>query len=337
MKYVLIFLFLLLLLLLATARIKAAQPQMPVNKIMNSISGQVWDPYNQPVVDISVELQNELSMTVARQRTASGGRFVFSNVATGTYKVKILTTGTNYLEQFQDASVNTNGGIGSDNVYLDIHLRFDPRKIDTGNAGGLIEPVFVQEGISNEARELFKKGIKLLADKDDTGLKELEKAVKLSPDYYDALNRLGEEYVRRKKYVESLPFLVKAIDVNRRSFSGFFNLAFACFQLNQKDEAVKAAQAATILKPDSISAQLMFGTILRTYGDYKEAEKTLLKAKKLTRQIPVAEVHWQLALLYNKTGRNKESAAELEEFLKIEPNSSDKKEIQELINKLKKK
>jgi tetratricopeptide (TPR) repeat protein len=334
MKYVLIFLFLLLLLLLSNVRIKA---ENPVDKTMNSISGQVWDPYNQPVVNISVELQNELSMTVARQRTASGGRFVFSNVATGTYKVKILTTGTNYLEQFQDASVNTNGGIGSDNVYLDIHLKFDPRKIDIGNAGGAVEPVFVQEGIANEARESFKKGVKLLADKDDAGLKELEKAVKVSPDYYEALNRLGEEYVRRKKYVESLPFLVKAIDVNRRSFSGFFNLAFACFQLNQKDEAVKAAKAAAIIKPDSISAQLLFGTILRTYGDYKEAEKTLLKAKKLTRQIPVAEVHWQLALLYNKTNRNKEAAAELEEFLKIEPNSSDKKEIQELINKLKKK
>jgi hypothetical protein len=86
MKYVLILLFLLLLLLLSTVHIKAAKSETPVDKIINSISGQVWDPYNQPVVNISVELQNELSMTVARQRTASGGRFVFSNVATGTIK-----------------------------------------------------------------------------------------------------------------------------------------------------------------------------------------------------------------------------------------------------------
>jgi tetratricopeptide (TPR) repeat protein len=334
MKYVSAFL---LLLLLAAAHIEASKSQIPVKKIRNSISGQVWDPFNNPVVNIDVELMNELSMTVARQRTATGGRFLFSNVAAGTYKVRILTTGTNYLEQAQDASVNTNGGIGSDNVYLDIHLKFDPRKINTGNADGLAEPVFVQEGIPSEARELFKKAVKLLAEKNDAGLAELEKAVKISPDYYDALNRLGEEYVRRKKYVESLPFLVKAIDVNRRSYNGFFNLAFACFQLNQKDEAVKAAQAAAILKPDSIGAQLLLGTILRTYGKYIEAEKTLLKAKKLTQKTPVAEVHWQLALLYNKTGRNKESAAELEEFLKIEPNSSDKKEIQELIDKLRKK
>lgn len=302
---------------------------------VNSISGQVWTPDNQPVVDLYVELLNELSMTYSRQRTASGGRFLFSNVPTGNYKIKVLTNGTDYLEQIQDASF-ANGSMGSENVYLDIHLKYDPRKIDIGS-GGLTEPIFVQEGIPAEAQDLFKKGVKSLTEKNDAGLRELEKAVQLAPGYYEALNRLGQEYVSRKKYVESLPILVKAIDVNPRSSSGFFNLAFACYKLNQKDEAIRAAQSAAVLKPDSISIQLMYGTILRSYGNYDEAEKTLLTTKKLTQKIPVAEVNWQLALLYNKTGRNKEAVAELEEFLKIEPNSPDKKEIQELIIKLKKK
>lgn len=39
----------------------------------------------------------------------------------------------------------------------------------------------------------------------------------------------------------------------------------------------------------------------------------LLDAKKLSQERSVPEIHWQLALLYNKLGRNKEAADELEE------------------------
>jgi tetratricopeptide (TPR) repeat protein len=73
---------------------------------------------------------------------------------------------------------------------------------------------------------------------------------------------------------------------------------------------------------------------LRLDHSYEKAEEALLRAKKLSKNKPVAEVHWQLALLYNKLGRNKEAADELEDYLKIRPDARDEKEIQELIGKL---
>jgi hypothetical protein len=41
-------------------------------------------------------------------------------------------------------------------------------------------------------------------------------------------------------------------------------------------------------------------------------------------------------LLYNKVGRNKEAADELELYLKAQPDARDKKDIQDLIAKLRK-
>ncbi|MGI9036769.1 MAG: tetratricopeptide repeat protein, partial [Pyrinomonadaceae bacterium] len=79
---------------------------------------------------------------------------------------------------------------------------------------------------------------------------------------------------------------------------------------------------------------LLYGTLLRLNGDYQEAEKVLLKAKSLAKK-PNPEISWQLALLYNKLKRNKEAANELETYLKIYPDSPDKKKVEDLIAKLK--
>jgi len=106
--------------------------------------------------------------------------------------------------------------------------------------------------------------------------------------------------------------------------------------LNHREEARDAARAATILQSNSVNAQLLYGTLLRLDRSYEEAEKALLQAKKLSKDTPVAEVYWQLALLYNRLGRNKEAADELESYLKIQPEARDKKEIQVLISKLRK-
>lgn len=300
---------------------------------INLISGQIWSPYNRPVSDIYVELTNELSMTVARYRTTGNGRYEFTNLTSGSFKVKVLTTGTDYLEQIQDVQIINIFAGASDQQIVDFHLKFDPRKVALGS-GGLPEEIFVQDNIAESARKLYRNGMDMLSNKQDKGLLEIEKALKISPHYFDALNKLGKEYVERKEYEKSLPYLIKAIDINQRSFSSFYGLAYACYQLNQKPEALEAARAATIIKPASVNAQLLYGTILRISSNYEKAEQVLVKAKNLSKKTPVAAIHWQLALLYNKINRNKEAADELEMFLKIQPKTQDAEQIKDLIAKL---
>jgi tetratricopeptide (TPR) repeat protein len=302
------------------------------NTVLNSISGQVWDPFNRPVSDVYVELMNELYMTVSRQRIYSG-RFLFNNLRAGSYKVRVLTHGTDYLEQTQDVQIVNISAGSSDQAFLEFRLRFDPRKITLGSGGVPVE-VFVQEGIADNARKHYRKGIELLADKKDAGFIEIEKALQISPNYFDALIRLGAENVQRKEYQKSLPYLIKAIEVNQRSFSAFYNLAYACYKLNHKNEMLDAAKAAVAIKPSSTEGQLLYGVTLRVNGTYDKAEQALLSAKSLSKK-PVAEIHWQLALLYNRVGRNKEAVIELRIYLKMQPESpSNKKEVEDLIAKL---
>jgi tetratricopeptide (TPR) repeat protein len=154
------------------------------------------------------------------------------------------------------------------------------------------------------------------------------------PDYFDALNWLGKEYVSRRDYEKGYPYLLRAIDVNQRDASTYYSLSYSFYQLKKYPAALEAARATTVLAPASVDAQLLYGTILRINGNYTEAETALLKANSLAKQVN-AEVHWQLSLLYNRLNRNQDTINELETFLKLVPDSPDKNKIRDTIAKLK--
>lgn len=305
--------------------------------LVNRIEGIVWSPERQPVPDIYVELLNDSFSTAGRVRTSSSGRFSFMGMPAARYTVRVLTGGSIYSEHAENidlvAYTNKQSGVsGSDSVYLDIYLKYDKRKVNVG-VTGTTAAVFVQQ-VPDEARRLYQQGVKELNEKNDKGFERIEQALKIFPDYFDALNTLGHEHTERKEYRKALPFLVKSLEINERSFSGFYALGYALYKLNHRPEASEAARGATILRPDSVNAQLLYGTLLRLDEKYEGAEQALVKAKKLAEESPTPEIHWQLALLYNRTKRNKQAAEELKTFLKLKPDAAEKEEIKKLITSL---
>lgn len=302
------------------------------SNLINRIEGQVYDPNHIPVENAYVELLSEFDSILGRTRTNSSGRFTFSGMPEGRFAVKVLPLGTNLMEQTQEVIIANPTGISNDTAYLEINLRYDKRSREAAieSHPGVI---FVQE-IPAAAKKLYLEAIADLGKHQEKGLVKLEEAINIFPDYFDALDWLGKEYVSRKNYEKGYPYLLRAIDVNQRSFSTYYSLGYAFYQMKQYPAALEAAKATTVLVPASMEAQLLYGTILRITGSYTEAETTLLKANSLAKKMN-SEVHWQLALLYNRLNRNQDSINELETFLKLVPDSPDKNKILELIAKLK--
>jgi tetratricopeptide (TPR) repeat protein len=305
-------------------------------RMLNVIEGVVYDPNRRPVPDLWIELQNEFNMTYGRIRSSASGRFSFPGVRAGHYIIRVYTTGTNFQEATESVDVVNVVQNSSDVVYQDVNLRY--RKSANDNGFRQLTGSLFAQNVPDEARDLYKRGIKDLTDKEiPKGRGELEQAIKVFPDYFDALNALGLSYVETKEYQSSFPYLIHSIDVNQRSFSSFYGLAYAAYQMNRLPEAGEAARGAVIIEPDSINANLLYGTILRTTGNHDKALEVLLKAAKLTKRSPIAEVHWQLALLYNKLNRNTEAANELETYLKIAPDAANRPQVEALIRKLREK
>lgn len=288
---------------------------------------------NAPVYNAYVELYNDVRALVGRARTSSQGRFSFRGLGQGRYYVSVKPYGTNLLEEEEMLEVfdqSASGGV----FFLEFRLKPDTRFKPP--APTLTGTIFAQN-VPDNARRLFGLGAEKLNSGDRTGQSEVESALKEFPTYFDALSLLGKYLVSQGKFEEGYPYLLRAIDVNRRCAECFYSLGYAFYKLGQIPAGLRATAAALILEPVSPDVNLLHGIFLRLNNEFEKAEKALVKAKSHYKE-PHSEVHWQLSLVYNRLNRNEDAARELEEYLKVKQDmdSTEKRRVRELIAKLRK-
>ncbi len=302
----------------------------------NTISGYVFGGQRQSLSNVDVELSDEFSRTVGRVQTNSSGRYVFSNLSSGKYRVKVLPYMTNYQEQIQEVEIinylrqSSSGSVirsGIENSQCDFYLR--PKK---GSSPPMINGVvFVQE-IPKEAKSKYESGISNIGlKKNQEGLNDIKSAIEIFPDYFDALVFLGNEYIKLKYFKAAQVLLTKAVEVNPQSYRSWYGLAYADYSLDQIAESSKSIGKAIVLSPEAVEAILLNGILLKQEKKYDESLIQLKKAKDLAKG-SAPEVNWQLALLYaNNFKLYNKAADELEVFLKAQPDSKDSEMIRKLI------
>lgn len=296
----------------------------------STISGFVFDPERRPVSQVYVELNSEYR-TLGRVRTDGSGRYYFSGLGPGRYKIRILTTGTNFSEQSEEveiAGIGVRGQPLTDNILRDIYLRL---RRNANNARFQNAVLFAQE-IPKEAQEHFDSAIKDLAsERTDAGIEGLQRAIGVFPEFFAALERLGVLYLRQGRFAEAATAFMRATTVNPRSFDSSYGLSYSEYQSRNFNEAVRAGEVALSLKRDSVEANLILGMSYRAVKNFRRAEEVLKDAAKLG-DGKNADVHWHLALLYGKDlNRFAEAAKQLETYLKIAKDAPNADEIRKLI------
>lgn len=320
-----------IILLLACVGGASAQATGRLTFGINRVEGRVTDSTNNGVNNAYVELYDNLGAVVGRQRTSGQGRFSFRGMGPGRYTVSVKPYGTNLKEETRDIEIN-NQSSRSDTVMVDIRLQTDDRF--QSKYTGIVGTVFVQE-VPTDAERLYRSGVDQIVTNRAKGINDLEAAIKMFPKYFNALAALGKAHIIAEKYADGYPYLLRAIDINPRCSDCYYSMALAFYKLDESAAAVKAVDAAVLLKPNDAVIRLMQGMIYRAHRDLSGAEKALLMAKSLYKA-PNPEVHWQLSLVYNRLKKNKEAADELEQYLKVKPgiNEAEKENVQKLIARL---
>jgi tetratricopeptide (TPR) repeat protein len=169
------------------------------------------------------------------------------------------------------------------------------------------------------------------------GIDSLLEAITIFPNYFMALDRLGNEYFNGQEYKAAVMCFEQASKVNPKGANVFYMLGYSQYMLKQDDAAIKSLRRAVGINASSATQFLLLGITLRRAKQFTEAEKELKKANEVA-QGKLADAHWHLALLYgNDLRRYGEAADELEKFLKAQPNSRDIEKIKDLIKKFREK
>lgn len=288
----------------------------------STIAGFVYDDQRNPLIEVDVELLNENRVLLDRVRTNGVGRYQFNNISDGRYYIKALPFRYNLIDKEEEVIVDSFAIRGGGATFVDRDIYLQRKK------GGLGETttgvVFAQE-VPKEAEDLFRQGIEALGNENKTeGMTKLIEAVNAFPTYYAASQRLGMELLKTRQYMDAAKLFMRAAEINPKSSVSFYYAGFALSQIGKEYNraALVALEKARGLANTSFEVMLLIGKIQRKEGDFVEAEKALLTAKKLASE-RVPEIHIELAQLYgNDLKQFGKAADELELYMK----ASDKKD-----------
>jgi tetratricopeptide (TPR) repeat protein len=290
----------------------------------------VFGPQRSPVSQVYVELKNEVNSVVGRVRTEGSGRFTFTGLANGRYTLTVLPLGTDFEEQTIEVELSGVGARGiplPDRAQRDFYLR--PRRTSSPSANRVL---FAQE-VPSEAKKLYENAVEALERQQIAqGIEGLEQSLKIFPNYFLALERLGLEELKREKFLTAKKLLGDCVRVNPRSFRCWYGLGYSAYSLQESSDAVDALKKTVEIDASSAASFFVLGLSQRRMGQYQDAEDSMLKAKALDNGRTSA-INWNLALLYaHNLKRYKDAAAELELFLEADPKNPDAGNIKKLIN-----
>jgi Tfp pilus assembly protein PilF len=299
-----------------------------------SIMGTVRDDSGHTVSSIRVSLEDENSQPVKTVFVDSSGRFQFRSLRPGNYRLRVETQGTPFEEQSIAIELQSmtrgdiNPSITEEPTYIDVRLK-RKKSLSTTAAG----VVFAQV-IPSAAREEYNRGAGNIKSDPDAAIASLQKAIEIFPDYFDALDLLGTEYVRRELFANAIPLLSHAAEINNRAYGSMYGLGFALLRLKRFAEAVEWLEKAAAGDSSNPSVYLTLGLAYGNNGALSESERALRKSYQLGGAI-LADAHLYLAGLYNKQERFGEAWRELELYLKEAKGLKDKTQINTMIINLK--
>jgi len=278
--------------------------------------------------------------------TDLNGHFTFTGVQSGTYE--ITAEGDDVSFETTRVTVEVSSFGGSQQFSQDIQLR--PLR-GKPTAPAVVVNAFSQD-VPKDAARAFQQARKLeLEGKRADAMTKMREAVQIFPSYVEAHLALGNYLITDGKYNEAIAELDRAREINPnddRLYESFglimiaqrnYQMAFAILseaaRLNPKNPVnpylngvAHLEYAASIDPSQSDSAKTDRDKAL------EDAERFLLSAGELSGQ-KLANVHLQLARVYEKRGDRARAAGELEEYLKKSPEPKNAQAIRDAIKKLK--
>lgn len=291
----------------------------------STISGTIYDPRRVPLPLVEVELLNENYQLRGRDTTDGIGRYQFSGLSDGFYTVRVLPFRYDFEDQEQTIEISTLSvrGSGAGNVYRTVDFYLQRKK---GGLGETTTGVIFAQEVPKEAEKLYEQSLERFADgKEAEAIGKLVESLRISPNYYYALHRLGVALFERKQFLDATNVFMKAVSVNPKSSISFYYMGSALSSLGREynKAAIAAFEKAAVLAPASPQVAYMLGKTNRAGGNFEAAEKHLLQAKKLSNE-KVAEIHKELALLYaNDLKQYGKAADELEAYMKASGQSDE--------------
>ncbi len=271
------------------------------------------------------------------------GRFSFPGLARGVYQLTADGDGISFETTSVSAEVSAFGS-APQTFTQDIHLRPIPQK-------PVAQPGVVNafsQAVPEAAKQAYSAGVKFVEEgKTDAAIENMRRAIQIFPDYFDAHLQLGNIYLKQDKLNEAIAELDLARQVNPNDERAYQSFGLLLMKQNNFTMAVAIFAEASRLNPTNpINAAMRATALIHQAAAANEsadrlfllgrAETALAQAATLSEN-KVKPDTMTMALFYELKGEPERAAAELESYLKKNPQLKNAPAIQSEIKRLREK
>lgn len=257
------------------------------------------------------------------------GNFAFSGLVNGDYSI-LIEKEPDFENSTTPFTINQARGFPAQSIVLNIRLSY--------KKGVVAKPAVINAALASvpkPALDLYNQGVDKGKQGDSKAAIELlEQAIKVYPDFPDAYNEMGAQYLKLRDLDKADTAFQAALKIDKTSYGATANHGMTLFYLKRFSEAVPVLREAIKMKSDQPGPHYFLGQSLAYLGTFDEADAELTSAVGIA-PLQTVEAYRLLAIIHSYKGKKKEAADDLEKYLKLNPTTPDADNLRETIKKFK--
>ena len=268
----------------------------------------------------------------------SVGGFEFRSLPNNNYRIIVPSDGQTY--DSAEERLEVSGSI-SRTYTSQLYLREKDSNNRMISNNKMISAGEFAQDVPKAAKKSYEQGVKKLKDgKGEEAVTHFQEALKVFPDYVQALNKVGEYQAGKQQVAEAEATFNRAAELSPKFPLTYINLGMLMVQLKRYPEAIEFLDTANKLDDSFPMAHLNLGVALfektpQQEADLERAEREFSKALAIG-GTQLAYAHKFLFNIYVRRHDYNRAATSLEAYLKDAPNAPDAPQVQAMIAKVKK-
>ena len=188
-----------------------------------------------------------------------------------------------------------------------------------------------------EARKEFEKADEALAtgkrERIEEGIRHLEKAISLYPNFLEAQLRLGAAYMDLHEWDKAEQALRRALEINPRTANAYFALGEIYWRQKKYSEAEKILREGLGIEDRSWRGHFTLGRVYWSKGDLAKAGPQVGLAIQLNPNF--AEAHLLAGNILLRVNKREDALVEFQEYLRLAPKGEFAAQARTTVEKLK--
>jgi tetratricopeptide (TPR) repeat protein len=293
------------------------------------IEGRVLLPSGQSANFNAKIILSDLNRPLNTLYTNKHAEFRFPNLSEGEYYVQAM--GDEKIYEPVSQKVRLARG---QTVQLTLTLRKKEEVVGRKTGAKVVSASEFDQPAPAAARKEYDQSMRLISKGNvEQAIERLQRAIAIYPDYLDARNDLGAQYLKLKRFDEAAEQFRVVLEKNPKYFNSRFNLGLVLIERKIYAAAIEQFNQAIAIDSARPEARLWLGVALLQTNDLQSAERELSKAV-IMGGTELAESHYYLAQIFLRRGDTAEASRALKAYLGGSPKGEFAAEARSLLKKL---